>query len=105
MQDLYRVSDLVRFYLTVDHKTRNDDNYLYFVICRDRLREKGVDISDISFMDGLLMRQELDIPPFESVRRTRQKLQEKYPEFSADGVVSKARAKKEKEYRKFAKHG
>ena len=69
------------------------------------MRDKGLDISALSFKDGLLMRQELDIPPFESVRRTRQKLQEKYPEFSASVAVSEARAKNETTYRDFARHG
>ena len=105
MQDLYRVSDLVRFYLTVDPKTRNSDNYLYYLICKNRLREKGIDIDVVPLSTGLLKRKELDIPPFESVRRTRQKFQEKYPEFSASVPVSEARAKNETTYRDFARHG
>jgi len=41
-------------------------------------------------------------PPFESVRRTRQKVQAEYPELAACKKVSDMRCEKEKEYRAFA---
>lgn len=42
-------------------------------------------------------------PPFESVRRTRQKVQEKYPDLAASEEVEAGRELNETAYREFAR--
>jgi hypothetical protein len=46
---------------------------------------------------------ELGFPPFESVRRNRQKLQAAHPELAACEAVESFREEKEKEFRAFAR--
>jgi len=43
------------------------------------------------------------LPAFETVRRSRQKVQATYPDLAATGVVGAFRARNEKVYREFAK--
>ena len=45
----------------------------------------------------------LGLPSFESVGRTRRKLQAKYPELAGNARVRRLRAEGEKAYRKYAK--
>ncbi|MEG0416567.1 MAG: hypothetical protein RR565_10590 [Erysipelothrix sp.] len=53
----------------------------------------------------LLQMKDYGFPAFETVRRSRQKIQETYPELLATGIIGKRRVKKENEYREFAKSG
>ena len=82
MNDIKNTADLVKQVLMMNQKARNSDNYLYYVICKAKLAERGIDIDRISFRDGLLQRNEFGLPNFETVRRTRQKVQQCFPELS-----------------------
>lgn len=84
---------------------RNCDNWLYYSICKEVLAETKIDIDTLSFTDALLKRNALNLPPFESVRRSRQKLQAQYPELAADAEVVAMRELLENEYREFAIRG
>lgn len=84
-------------------KARNSDSFLYYLVCKEYLAEKGVDIDEISFSDGLLKRKELDIPKFETVRRARQKVQQHHPELAAHENIEAAHELNEGHYREFAR--
>ena len=72
MGRIREVTKDVKLILTVDEKARNSDDYLYSVICRMRLLDNNIDATRISFVDVMSRRKELNLPPYETVRRSRQ---------------------------------
>ena len=100
---LLQTTQLVKTILEKDEKARNSDNYLYYCILSKLANEKGIDINTISIPEFLLDMSDLGFPPFETVRRTRQKAQEKHPELCASESVQIARAELEQDFRAFAR--
>ena len=103
MDNLTKLSELVYDILVKNEKARNSDTYLYYIVCNEKLRSNGHDISKITLADSLLRREELGLPPFESVRRTRQKIQHDNQELAGSKAVEAFRSKNEKEYREYAR--
>lgn len=103
MQDLKTTTKLVAEVLKNQPQARNSDNYLYYIICKQQLEKQGLDIEKITFANALLHRKAYDLPPFETVRRTRQKAQEKNPELAALPEVEAVRLAEEEKFREFAR--
>ena len=103
MDNLKKLSELVHDILLKNEKARNSDTYLYYIVCNEKLRSNGHDISKITLADSLLHRDELGLPLFESVRRTRQKIQHDNQELAGSKEVEAFRSKNEKEYRQYAR--
>ena len=101
MSNLKNTTALVKWILERDKKARNSDSYLYMLVLE---RVSPVSLSSgmtvLYFLDHM---KELGAPPFESVRRARQKLQRKYPDLAPCEAVADARAVNELEYRAYAK--
>lgn len=100
---LIQTTKLVKSILEKDKRARNSDNYLYYKIIEYVAIKNGVDINTISLPTFLLEMSAFGFPPFETVRRTRQKVQENYPELQACEVVQIARADLEQDYRTYAR--
>ena len=98
MNDLKTVSALVKQILEDDVDARNSDNVLYLEVLRYYASKKGIDLCQLSVPDFLMNMEQKGLPAFETVRRSRQKVQATYP-----GVVGAFRARNEKVYREFAK--
>ena len=105
MDELRNTKKLVREALKINILARNSDNYLYYLICKAKMKSLGADIDSISFRDGLLRKNEFGLPAFETVRRARQKIQAQHPELSGSAEVEEMRAINEESYREFAKEG
>lgn len=103
MNDLKTITALVRAFLETDKQCRNSDSFLYLKILEFYGKKKGIDIHSISIPYFLLNLKGMGFPPFESVRRARQKLQEHNPELAACEAVADSRAFNEEEYKKYAK--
>ena len=103
MNEIKNTADLVKQVLMMNQKARNSDNYLYYVICKAKLAERGIDIDRISFKDGLLQRNEFGLPNFETVRRTRQKVQQCFPELSGTDETEAMRVIQEEAFRAYAR--
>ena len=101
MTNLRSTANLVKSILEENEQSRNSDSFLYLQL----LKKKNIDLQNLTVAEFLLHMKELDAPPFESVRRARQKLQAKYPELAATAKVKEARAEQEQEYYAFAKCG
>lgn len=103
MYDLKNTTALVKSILEADIDSRNSDNRLYLNVLRAVGEKKGLEPSYISvanFLTGLVG----DVfPPFESVRRARQKLQRRYPELAAVDTVRDYRAENEVVYEEYAR--
>lgn len=98
MSELKRTSTIVLKILKEDIRARKDDNYLI-----KRVHEvvlPGASELTLNQVLGLITRKEL--PCFESIRRARQKAQEKHPELTdVDAMIH--RIDKEEEYIEFAR--
>lgn len=82
-------------------QARNSDNLLYLYVIREIAEEQQINLNYISIEDFLITIPVSVFPPFESVRRARQKAQAENKELSADSAVEVFR----EEFRKFARSG
>ncbi len=105
MDELKNTTKLVKKALINHPEARNNDNYLYYVICHDLLENIGLNIDKLSLSSALLHRKEYGLPPFETVRRTRQIIQNKCPELAGTDEAEAVRKDKEKTYREYAREG
>lgn len=105
MNELKHISKLVKLILDQDEKARNSDSYLYLRVIGILAAKKKINIHKISVAAFLMNMTVWGFPPFESVRRSRQKIQAECPELLGNKKVTAARAEKEIEYREFAKGG
>lgn len=103
MKRLQDITTMVIKALKSHPKARNSDDYLYYVIYREILAGIGINIDSMSVSTMLLYRDKYSLPPFESMRRARQKAQVKYPELAALPEVEDARGYLEAEYREYAR--
>lgn len=103
MFDLKNTTALVKSILTHDEKCRNSDSFLYLKVLTEVGKQKGIDIEKMSIPYFFMNLHGAGLPPFESVRRARQKVQAAFPELAACDKVNDFRAQNESEYRAFAK--
>ena len=95
-KEFKQVKKIVESILTDYPQTRNSDNLLYLTVI-ETIGKGNIEkpISEI-----LLNLEELGLPCFETVRRTRQKLQAENPKLQACDKVYDFRCEREEEYRK-----
>ena len=103
MENLKTITNIVRVFLENEPKTRNSDSYLYLKVLEYVSKKEGFALSYMTVPYFLEHMKEYGFPPFESVRRTRQKLQEKYPELAAADSVQAMRHDKEAAYLKYVR--
>lgn len=99
MSKLKQVTKIVEYYLTERAETRSNDDLLYGYVCESINR----DVVTLPFCVVLSNRKQLGIPPFESVRRCRQKLQEHNEHLRADADTEAIRTIEEEKYRSYAR--
>ncbi len=102
MTNLKQTSKLVKSILTDDKRTRNSDSFLYLKVLQHYAEQTGKPVHEMSVQNFLLNMDGLGIPPFESVRRARQKAQAKHPELAANATVTQMRRENECAYYAFA---
>lgn len=103
MDELRNITELVKEILTRDEKARNSDSFLYFRVIETISKRNGMDINSISVAAYLLNMGLWGFPKFESVRRTRQKVQQCFPDLAAHRATRGLREQKEKIYREYAR--
>lgn len=97
--ELRTTTKLVKEVLENFPATRNSDDLLYIKVCECI----NPIVINLSFKDMLLKRKEWQIPAFESVRRTRQKVQAKNPELAGNSTVEGHRKINECIFREYAR--
>ena len=102
MNDLKNTTALVKAILEQDKQCRNSDSFLYLKVLSVIGKRKGIDIETMSVPYFLTNLQGTSFPGFETVRRTRQKLQQHHPELCACEAVEGFRMDNEKEFRAYA---
>lgn len=103
MSKLKNTKALVKAILEQDQKARNSDSYLYFRVINIIADGNDIDLNGIPVTAFLLEMHKFPFPPFESVRRSRQKVQEECPWLGASNEVEVFRAENEQAYREFAR--
>ena len=95
-KELKTTTELVKHILETVPETRNSDTLLYYRVC-DAVDSQSL---GLSFGYVLLSMNNLKLPGFETVRRSRQKIQQQYPELSGDKVKEKRKENEQifKEY-------
>ena len=102
MNELMPVTLLVKSILEEDTQARNSDSILYLRVLERISKERDVHLEDLTVRSFLTSMSVLPFPPFESVRRTRQKVQATYPELASTERVATMRSENEKKYRAYA---
>lgn len=103
MTDLKTTTALVKAILEQDKQSRNSDSFLYLKVLEIIGKKKGIDIHQMSIPFFLINMSGTAFPPFESVRRARQKIQEHHPELGACEAVANARLMNEDGYCEYAR--
>ena len=98
MNRIYKVEDIVREVLEEHISTRADDFELIVYV----YNKINPSIKDYSFNSVMLGHKDLNIPYFETIRRTRQKLQAQYEYLRPSKDVQIARINKEADYINYA---
>ena len=102
MSELMKVNDIVKVILEEDKQARNSDSHLYLRVLNYIAQRDGIVIADMPILYFLEHMKGLGFPPFESVRRTRQKIQSENPHLAASRTVRALRAEQEMEYWAYA---
>ena len=95
---LYQTKELVKQVLEENERARNSDNELYVEICY----RVNPSIMRSSFEEVISNLDLYGLPTFETVRRTRQKVQAECPHLRPCAEVEIFRAENEMAYREFA---
>lgn len=99
MEQIRHTSMIVEQILKNVPETRNSDDLLYIQVC-SRMNHEAL---TMPFCQVLGMRKQLGIPPFESVRRARQKIQSTHPELAGRTEVEGRRKFNEEIVRNYAR--
>jgi hypothetical protein len=103
MLDLKNTTALVKSILEQDRQCRNSDSFLYLKVLTEVGKQKGIDIEKMSIPYFLMNLHGAGLPPFESVRRARQKVQAAHPHLAACERVEGFRMENEAEFRAYAR--
>ena len=98
MSKLKRIKPLVKTILKEEPSTRSDD----FLLIAEVYYRLVPECANMPFSVVMLGHKALGLPYFESIRRTRQKLQARYEELRPPKKVQEARLNKTTEYIDFA---
>lgn len=102
MTNVNATKSIVWMILETDIQARNSDSYLYLKVLEYISTKYGVELTHMTVAQFLSDMDRLGVPPFESVRRARQKIQAAKPYLGACERVKAARNEREKEYRAFS---
>ena len=103
MNDLKNTTALVKSILEQDKQCRNSDSFLYLKVISSVAKRKEIDLEKMTVPYFLLNLHGAAFPPFESVRRARQKIQAAFPELAACEAVEGFRAENEQVFREYAR--
>lgn len=98
-QELQNTTNIVKEILENYPEARNSDDFLYFKVCE----KHNPSLINISFSLFILNRKKFNYPAFETVRRSRQKLQSLYPELAGKSSVTEQRKKNEAVFKEYAR--
>lgn len=107
LNELQDTTAIVQKLLIEKPETRNSDGILYVKVLEYISKQLGVlfPFQQYTVEHIFANTATLPVPPFETVRRSRQKLQRAFPELAATERIRRKRADKEAAFRAYAKEG
>lgn len=102
MCDFKTTTELVKTILEEDVQSRNSDSFLYLKVLERISDKEGFALCFMTVPYFLENMKDYGFPGFETVRRTRQKVQATYPELAATKKVKEMRQQNQEEFRAFA---
>lgn len=99
------ITDLVEHIMQGDPQTRNSDSYLYLKVLQHKADNSGIFLDGMTVPFFLQNMSAFGFPPFESVRRARQKVQLRNPDLAPCEKIAAYRAENEREFRSYAVAG
>lgn len=99
MKNIKRTSDLVKEILEEYPDARNSDMLLYHHVCY----KLNIKTLGMPFGQVIMNLKALNLPPFESVRRSRQRVQQLYPELAGSDEVEAERILNESVVKSYAR--
>ena len=91
-KEIKTTHDIVLKILVENEDARSNDNKLYYLVCKEIGSRQGINIAHVSFEKFFTVAlAEYGLPAYETVRRTRQKIQAECPELAGDRTVRYAR--------------
>jgi hypothetical protein len=103
MTNLTTTTNLVKEILEEDKQARNSDSFLYLKVLERFAEQKGINLWVISVPTFLFNIKDFGFPPFETVRRARQKVQQHRPDLAACEKVEAMRQENEQIFREYAR--
>lgn len=105
MNNPFTIENIVLEVLKENEEARNDDMKLYLLVCEkvNPFPSCDLDIGSYSFASVMCHYRELKLPHFESVRRSRAKIQSEIPELAGCRACRHNRKELENLYRKYAR--
>lgn len=103
IEQLKTTSKIVLRILETEPQTRNSDSYLYLKVLEYYDKIYDACMCKLPVETFLINMGEYSIPNFETVRRSRQKIQAEYPDLAACKTVQAYKESNEQAYRAFAK--
>jgi len=100
VKELKRVESVVKRFLKNEIETRNDDDQLAYLV----ESYFNPEIANLPYKEVRTNRYKYFTFSAESIRRTRQKIQEMYPELRAEERIRDKRLIKMKEYEEYARY-
>lgn len=103
MQKIKSTARIVEFILATDKQARNSDSYLYLKVLEFQAKQAGIDIRNVLLVSFLVNSESWGFAPFETVRRTRQKLQAQFPGLASTEKVQGFKDAQEETFREYAR--
>lgn len=101
-KELWQVKTMVRQALIRYPDTRNNDDLLYFQVCKLWAWHIGVEINTLHFAT-VFLGNPLEFPSYKSVERLRRIVQRQEPELQARKATKAGRKLKEADYVEYAR--
>lgn len=103
MENIRQTSKLVKQIMTENPQTRNSDSFLYLKVLERQATKTGIPVAEVPLALFLQKGTEWGFSPFETVRRTRQKIQRECPELASTEKVAQMRFVNEAAFREYAR--
>lgn len=99
LDEIYNTKELVVLLLENEPECRNSDDLLYVKVCE----HKNPRILKMPFWEVMIHSHKYHLPAYETVRRTRQRLQEERPDLGPTAFIKGHRQENEEAFEKFAR--
>lgn len=104
-KELRNLLTIVEEVLTADIEARGNNDYLYYLVCKEVARDRGVELDNLKFTTVLTNRKLYCFPPYESVTRVRRRVQASNYDLLPSEKVEKLRRNRELSFERWATNG